>query len=97
MTKECTKCSGEFTWKQPYDGTKTPVGDKPCTCTPKVAKASGPVELSKDNIEEFAILWNKVYQRCSGLAAQVSDERTDALGKHITTCGIVHDYFSYLK
>ena len=97
MTKECTKCSGEFTWKLPYDGTKTPVGDKPCTCTPKVVKASGPIELSKDDIEEFAILWNKVYQRCSALAANVCAEGTSAKDKHICACGILHDYFSYLK
>jgi hypothetical protein len=60
-------------------------------------EAKGSTPLEQDNIQEFTILWNKVYQQCSILAAQVSDERTDALGKHITTCGIVHDYFSYIK
>lgn len=30
--KTCTKCQGTFEWKQPYDKTKIPSGDKPCTC-----------------------------------------------------------------
>jgi len=101
LPKECTKCSGEFTWKQPYDGTKVPCGDNPCTCTPKAVKAkprepdySEPIQ---DDIGDFTILWRKVYQRCSVLAGDVSDERADALAKHITTCGIVHDYFNSRK
>lgn len=37
--KICTKCKGDFTWKMPYDGSKIPTGDRPCTCTPKQPKA----------------------------------------------------------
>ena len=104
VNKECTKCGGEFTWKQPYDGTKNPCGDKPCTCTPKtqkksgfVQRQSGPTELSHDDIQDFTILWNKVYLQCSILAASVCEEGASVKDKHICTCGIVHDYFNSRK
>jgi len=96
--KECTKCGGEFTWKLPYDGTKNGCGDKPCTCTqktkPREPDYSKPI---KDNIDEFEILWNKVYQRLSPLAARISPQGADAKDKHICLCGILHDYFNSLK
>jgi hypothetical protein len=39
--KDCTKCNGTFKWKQPYDGTKIPEGDNPCTCNgPKSSPAT---------------------------------------------------------
>ena len=50
---------------------------------------------STNPISEFEILWNKAYQGLSGLAAKVCEEGATARDKHITLCGILHDYFQF--
>lgn len=56
--KVCTKCQGTFEWKLPYDKTKIPSGDKPCTCgSPKTeSKSVTPrVEVPIDTIVDEII------------------------------------------
>ena len=102
MTKECTKCGGEFTWKMPYDGTKVPSGSNPCKCAPKKAAApkkekseDSQLNFSTDEFGSFEVLANKAYQRLSILAASFCEEGATARDKHICTCGLLHDYFTW--
>jgi len=107
MAKECTKCSGEFTWKQPYDGTKLPSGDKPCTCSPKAGKAVSKYASQEpantinsatydpNPISGFTTIARAAYNQISVLAAELCEEGATARDKHICTCGLLHDYFSY--
>ena len=50
---------------------------------------------STNPVGEFEILWNKAYQGLSGLAAKVCEEGASTTQKHITLCGILHDYFQF--
>lgn len=60
-------------------------------------EAKGSTPLTQDNIKDFEIEWNKAYQRLSGLASKVSPDPSTARDKHICLCGILHDYFNYIK
>ena len=105
MTKVCTKCEGEFEWKQPYDGTKLPAGSNPCTCTPKAVKNTAPV-IEKMNcinggnfvtnpISEFVTLARSAYLQIQVLAAELNAEGATVKDNHIFTCGLLHDYFQF--
>ena len=98
MTKECTKCGGGFTWKQPYDGTKVPAGDKPCTCTPKVKNNQTIVEDVKahsNEVDKFLEVWDDAWNAVYIKACKVTGEGSTALDKRICACGMMHDYFSF--
>lgn len=106
MSKQCTKCEGEFTWKQPYDGTKEPCGSKPCTCAPKASKAAPKQQTEPANAinsenystnptEEFTILARKAYNVIGVLASELALEGSTAKDVHIFTCGLLHDYFTF--
>jgi len=108
MSKQCTKCNGEFTWKQPYDGTKEPCGTTPCTCTPRAVKAAPQKQgnpepantINSGNFvtnptDEFTTLARKAYLVIYPLACELNSSDATAKDNHIFTCGLLHDYFTF--
>lgn len=106
MTKTCTKCNGEFEWKMPYDGTKLPTGSNPCQCSAKkTAKTTGNTEPMKSGVTNDAVpqygdfikIVKDLYIRLFYEAGALCGEGATVKDKHITTMGLIHDYFSYTK
>ena len=61
----------------------------------KVTQVPDTGNFTTNPVSEFEILWNSAYQGLSGLAAKVCEEGATARDKHITLCGILHDYFQF--
>lgn len=88
----------------PYDGTKIPSGDKPCTCTPKQKNSPSPKlnmvndkDYVNNTVDDFIVEARKAYLKISVLASELSPSDATATNKHIFTCGLLHDYFNSRK
>jgi len=62
---------------------------------PDVSKNKWPSRA--DNTSEFLEKWDNIYTRAQPIIAKHCGEGATAKDKHIATCGLIHDYFNYIR